>query len=271
MLWEESNLTDQLTNLLKNVGKDNFDTITEIKNVLTKNGVTDTTVQKKPGIYLIVNKVNGKYYVGSSCNVKRRVYEHFYYLENSVHNNPKLQAAFNLHGKNNFETIMLESLDGFSMEDILPIEQKYLTICNSVKYNNYNCRYLSTGGNRPTVSFMEKLSLPRGPLKESTKEKLRIRFSGENNPNFGKRHTQEWKDNMSKIKKNISEETREKMRAAARRRVRRKMGPMSDETKQKLRLAALKRWDKLPVELPVADRHVEAPIVPTIIHTKLLL
>lgn len=215
MLWEESNLTDQLVNLLKNVGKDNFDTITEIKNVLIKNGQTDTTVQKKIGIYLIVNKVNGKYYVGCSSNVKRRVYEHFYYLKNNVHNNPKIQNAYNLYGVSSFESIMVDTND-LNIESVLEKEQLYLNECKCHEDGNYNCRYISTGGNKPPISFLQKLSLPRGPLKDSTKKKLSLRFSGKNNPNFGKRHTQEWKDKMSTIKKNISEETRERMRLARR-------------------------------------------------------
>ena len=53
-LWEEKNSTDQWLNLLKNVGKDNFDTITEIKNVLIKKDSTDTINR---GIYLIVSEL----------------------------------------------------------------------------------------------------------------------------------------------------------------------------------------------------------------------
>lgn len=191
-LWGEKNLTDRLLNLLRNVGKDNFDTIIEIRNVLIKNGQNDTTVQKKMGIYLIINKVNGKYYVGCSGNVKRRVYEHFYYLKKGIHTNPKLQNAYNYYGESSFESVMFECLDE-NIESLLKREQLFLKGCETHPTTNYNCRYISTGGNTPDLTVIEKLSQPRGSLKDSTKEKLKVKFLGKRNPNFDKKRTVEEK------------------------------------------------------------------------------
>lgn len=50
------------------------------------------------GIYMIVNKVNGKRYVGSSRNCHRRKSEHLSRLRRNAHINSKLQAAWNKYG-----------------------------------------------------------------------------------------------------------------------------------------------------------------------------
>ena len=62
----------------------------------------------KSGIYKITNTVNGKFYVGSSKNIKWRWYCHRHYLENNKHDNPKLQHSWNKHGKSNFTFEVIE-------------------------------------------------------------------------------------------------------------------------------------------------------------------
>lgn len=56
----------------------------------------------KPGIYLIVNVLSGKTYVGQSITVKSRMLGHFALLRRGVHSNPHLQSAFNLDGEDCF-------------------------------------------------------------------------------------------------------------------------------------------------------------------------
>ena len=55
------------------------------------------------GIYQVV--VNGKSYVGSTLDFKRREYQHRTWLENNVHDNPELQAEFNKTHKMDFEIL----------------------------------------------------------------------------------------------------------------------------------------------------------------------
>jgi group I intron endonuclease len=52
----------------------------------------------KSGIYLIVNNINGKFYIGSTTNDKRRWYTHRRELTNNTHSNPHLQRAWNKYG-----------------------------------------------------------------------------------------------------------------------------------------------------------------------------
>lgn len=54
------------------------------------------------GIYKIINIQNGKFYIGSANNLKRRKTEHFYYLKYNKHINKILQNSVNKYGINNF-------------------------------------------------------------------------------------------------------------------------------------------------------------------------
>jgi len=55
------------------------------------------------GIYMIVNTLNGKSYVGSSANLGKRLKQHI----EGFSSNPHLQSAFNLYGQNVFSLIIL--------------------------------------------------------------------------------------------------------------------------------------------------------------------
>jgi group I intron endonuclease len=194
--WEEKNLTDQLVNLLKNAGKDNFDTITEIKNVLTKNGVSDTDIQKKSGIYLIVNTVNGKYYVGSSFELNRRWNSHRRNLNSTTHVNEKLQRAWSKYGESNFEFIALETYLLNNRDVLYDIEQKYLDVCRLHRETNYNVNYDSRNpmkGNRHNSEVKEKIRKSMKGVNSGSKnfffgKKFIHRMCGSENPNFGKQY-----------------------------------------------------------------------------------
>ena len=63
---------------------------------------------KKQGIYKIVNRTNDHFYIGSAVDLGRRKTRHFSELRNQRHNNPRLQAAWNLYGEAAFEFTVLE-------------------------------------------------------------------------------------------------------------------------------------------------------------------
>jgi group I intron endonuclease len=144
---------------------------------------------KISGIYKIINKVNGKYYVGSSYDIcGKRWTDHKYKLNKNIHTNPKLQHAWNKYGKNNFCFLIEEQV---SPENLLVVEQYHLNLCKNNPDFNYNISYDATA------------------------------------PMFGRKHTQETKQKMSKSH-NFSPEDIEKMR------LRRLGKKYSKETKQKM-------------------------------------
>jgi group I intron endonuclease len=75
------------------------------------------------GIYKILNTENGKYYIGSSNDVKNRIRKHFELLKRNCHHSIYLQHAYNLYGKDAFSVSILENC---KIDQTLIIEQTYL-------------------------------------------------------------------------------------------------------------------------------------------------
>lgn len=87
------------------------------------------------GVYKIINKVNGKIYVGSSKNINQRWKEHIYHLNNGDHCNTYLQNAWNKYGSVNFSFKVIEKCEPqFQFER----EQYYLNLLNPFDDNGYN-------------------------------------------------------------------------------------------------------------------------------------
>jgi group I intron endonuclease len=63
------------------------------------------------GIYWVLNRVNGKMYVGSAVDSNRRWSEHRSDLRRSVHINSYLQRAVNKYGLDNFVIEMIEEVE----------------------------------------------------------------------------------------------------------------------------------------------------------------
>lgn len=65
-----------------------------------------------PGIYAIINLINGKMYVGSSVDMEYRWFSrHLNHLQKNKHENQHLQSSWNKYGEENFEIIILEKCD----------------------------------------------------------------------------------------------------------------------------------------------------------------
>ena len=121
------------------------------------------------GIYKIENLVNGKIYIGQSKQIRQRWTEHKKELRRNRHKNEYLQRAWNKYGEENFKHEVLE----LCSEDQLDERECYYiellrTFDNDLGYN------LTSGGGR------------RKKYSKSTREKLRINGTGENNPNSKK-------------------------------------------------------------------------------------
>jgi group I intron endonuclease len=75
------------------------------------------------GVYQIICLANGKIYVGSAINLRRRWEQHRRLLRGKRHSNGYLQRAWNKYGESQFRVSVLE-LTG--MEDVLRAEQIWI-------------------------------------------------------------------------------------------------------------------------------------------------
>ena len=75
----------------------------------------------KSGIYQITNKVNGKFYIGSSIQIEIRWKQHINALKKGNHCNKKLQNSWNKYGEQAFEFSILEETN-----DLINREQFYV-------------------------------------------------------------------------------------------------------------------------------------------------
>jgi len=127
---------------------------------------------KISGIYKIVNKVSGKYYVGSSKNIEDRWSQHKADLRNNNHKNDYLQNSWNKHGENNFDFLIVEEIEPIKQK-LLEIEQKYLDIVNAEKEKSYNLKFIAEGGDISEYSRNKISKSNKGKiLSEETKRKI---------------------------------------------------------------------------------------------------
>lgn len=78
---------------------------------------------KVSGVYIIKNTHNGKCYIGSSVNIKKRWSEHKWLLNKNSHHSPHLQNAWNFYGG---ESFIIEVLEECPVYDLLKREQHYI-------------------------------------------------------------------------------------------------------------------------------------------------
>lgn len=88
--------------------------------------------KKKVGVYTIKNKLNGKFYVGSTSNsFYNRYHQHLNDYRKQTNSIPILHRAFRKHGVENFEFSILCIC---SKEDCVKMEQFYID--NGTDYNS---------------------------------------------------------------------------------------------------------------------------------------
>lgn len=83
------------------------------------------------GIYKIINKITGSFYIGSTKNLKTRKGQHFSDLKHGKSNCKILQNAVNKYGLENFE---FKIISFCSEENLFKLEQFFVDTLNP-KYN----------------------------------------------------------------------------------------------------------------------------------------
>ena len=151
------------------------------------------TIKNKAGVYRITNTENGKRYYGSSKTLRHRWSTHKSDMRLGKHNNPGIREDAAVYGEEAFEFEVLcycKPEDRKRLEGAV-IDQNYGKDC-----------YNDTNGD--------------GTLSEEHRANLSAAKKGENNPMYGKTHTEEAKAKISEnhvgmLGKTHTEETKAKI------------------------------------------------------------
>ncbi len=206
VIWEEKNLTESQKKL-ENNGESDACGIIIVTNELKETVPSIDTIKIKKkisGIYKIINKVNGKYYVGSAKNVRDRWAGHKHCLNKNIHKNSHLQSSWKKYGSNNFEFLLIKEVE---LNILLIEEQKYLNIAKSEQDKCYNKSFLADRIEM-TPKVIDK-------IRESNRRRI---WSEESllklsKIHKGQKHTEKTKQLLSRLLKGrkISDETKLKI------------------------------------------------------------
>jgi len=220
-------------------------------------------------IYAIRHSETGKCYVGSAVVLSRRWKYHKNRLRNNQHHSSYFQNAWNLHGEDAFEWIVLESLDALcedltrqEMLTLISVKENYWVEAKKNEYGVYNLREVAQSnlGLKYSEESKKKMSDWQVGRKFSaeTKAKISNARKGSVSPNKGKVFSEEVRKKMSEggRKKKLSDEHKAKIGNAIKGRVFtqesiKKMSQsqkghlVSEETKQKISEAQKIRLAKL--------------------------
>jgi len=119
----------------------------------------------KSVIYKILNKANGKFYIGSAANWTIRKKTHKYLLRHNKHINPHLQNSWNKYGEDSFEFLIIENVEP---QNLLIREQVYLDM--NPAYNI--CKVAGNRlGTKHSVTTKDKMSESHKGIKHSNETK----------------------------------------------------------------------------------------------------
>lgn len=145
-------------------------------------------------IYVHINKINGKIYIGQTGqeDVKDRWDSGWGYKSCVAFNN-----AINKYGWNNFKHVVL--IDGLSLEMANIVEEELIK-----KYKSTNSKYgynIRSGGENSTLSEESKEKIRQKALgrkaSEETKKKLKDHWKKYGHPFQGRHHTEETKQKIA--------------------------------------------------------------------------
>jgi len=148
-------------------------------------------IQNTAGVYCLSSKINGKQYIGSSIDLKRRItLEHLRHLRQGIHSNSHLQRHVNKYG---IQDIQVSILELCKKEVLLVKEQKYM----DKHHPEFNC--CPVAGSRLGAKLTEKQK-----QQFQGKNNPMYGIKGVNNPRFGTKHTEEAKEKQRGKRPSIS-------------------------------------------------------------------
>ena len=151
-------------------------------------------------IYMIINLINGKIYIGSTNNISSRFNNHRSKLNRGIHENNHLQNAWNKYGYDSFE---FKNLMVCSDSERNHCEQMFMDLYEAQNRDfGYNIRDADAHSvSEETKKKMSEAS-SRENLSKETLKKMSEAQSGKNNNMYGRHHTEESIQKMSETRIN---------------------------------------------------------------------
>lgn len=190
------------------------------------------------GIYAIVNKINGKRYIGSASNIRNRWYAHQMLLRNGNHHSIHLQRAWSKYGENNFSFIVVEYCD----KSALIQREQYHFNTMQPEYNTAKFALTSMLGSRHTASTITKISTSHKGITHSDEARKKMSLSRRGVKR--QPHTEETKLKMSLASKGKPKSIVHKL-ALALAKLGKKRGRHSDTHRKNLSISIKKAVENL--------------------------
>lgn len=143
---------------------------------------------KKSGIYMLYNRINNHFYIGSSINISGRMknYLNTKFLKLKRNANMPISKALLKYGYDNFSLIIIE----YSPECYLMVKESFWIKSLKPYYNVLTDAYRSTGY-KHTEEIKKKMRIKAmGRLHSNfTKKLISNSLKGDKNPFFNKKHS----------------------------------------------------------------------------------
>jgi group I intron endonuclease len=154
-------------------------------------------MEEKYCVYMHINKINNKKYIGISSNIKRR-----WEGNGSNYHNQVIGRAFLKYGWDNFEHKIIHT--GLTKDEANKMEIEMISLYDSNNPNNgYNLTIGGTGSNgySHTEEAKRKISKSQtGRIQtEECKKRISESLKGENSPWYRKTFTDEHRKNFLKL------------------------------------------------------------------------
>ena len=166
-------------------------------------------MDKVSNIYMFTNKTNNKKYIGQAKDFNKR---HKTHIKKSTNKLP-IDCAFNKYGKENFEIVILK--ENLSTQCLLNFWECYYIEKYNTLINNKNGYNISSGGSHGNP-FAGKTEEEMNEIKNKMSNnhtdfsgenhpmyKKGYLIRGENNPFYGKHHSEESKEKISDALKEL--------------------------------------------------------------------
>lgn len=171
--------------------------------MLNDRNIIITKYKKFKGVYMLYNKINNKYYIGSSSkNLSRRL-SCYYYLSSLSDKRPISNSIIH-YGHNNFIVFILEY---YSLDEDINILEREQFYFNKLKPK---LNILTIAGNnlgfKHSIETKKKISIIQSNriVKDETRKLVSNLFKGENNPFYNKSHSIEFISRLSKERLGIN-------------------------------------------------------------------